>query len=58
MESINIGSAPNASDGDSLRAAFTKVNGNFEGAISIVELQEIAAASTDFADFQARIAAL
>jgi len=36
MESINIGSAPNSHEGDSLRAAFSKINDNFAelGAVS------------------------
>ena len=62
---INIGSSPNKGDGDPLRTALTKVNNNFdelytadETFISLATLKTEVAASADFADFQARIAAL
>ena len=62
---INIGSSPNKGDGDPLRTALTKVNNNFdelytadETFISLATLKTEVAAATDFADFQARIAAL
>jgi hypothetical protein len=61
-QTINIGSAPNDRTGDQLRTAFTKVNENFtevySTAISVSQLKAIVAASTDFADFKTRIAAL
>lgn len=62
---INIGSSPNKGDGDPIRIAFDKVNDNFaelytenETMISLAVLKEQVAASTDFADFQSRIALL
>ena len=61
-QTINIGSTPNKGDGDPLRTAFDKANDNFdeiyETFISLATLKTEAAAATDFADFQARIAAL
>ena len=61
-QTINIGTLPNDKTGDPLRTAFTKVNANFtevyNTALSTAQLKAIVAASTDFADFQARIAAL
>ena len=61
-QTINIGTAPNDKTGDQLRTAFTKVNDNFtevySTSISISQLKSIVAASTDFADFKTRIAAL
>ena len=61
-QTINIGTGPNTKTGDPLRTAFTKTNENFtelySTSITISQLQDIAASSTDFADFQARIAAL
>ena len=61
-QTINVGSTANDKNGDSLRNAFQKVNANFTelytGYISVTQLKEIAAASTDFNDFKARIAAL
>jgi hypothetical protein len=36
IQIINTGSSANARDGDSLRAAFTKVNNNFAGLISVL----------------------
>lgn len=51
-----------STNADSIKAAFNKVNANFtevyEGKIDLSTLKEIVAASTDFADFKARIAAL
>ena len=102
QEIVNIGSNPNAGDGDQTRTAFTKINNNFTevyervetleegpgfgatitqsiignvyadnstllvdatngeipGYVSLATLKAEVAASTDFADFQARIAAL
>lgn len=65
QQTINIGSGVNKGDGDALRTAFDKVNNNFgelytadETFISLATLKTEVAASTDFADFQARIAAL
>lgn len=101
---INVGSAPNSKDGDSLRAAFARlndaidnidsnfselytavgqpvdgnlrtdivgsvfaddstlivdgINGTIPGYVSKSELKSIVAASSDFADFQNRIAQL
>jgi len=63
-QEINLGT-PNGKDGDLVRDAFNKVNQNFtelytadDTKISLTTLKEQVAASTDFADFQARIAAL
>jgi len=61
-QTINIGTTPNDKTGDQLRTAFTKVNENFTEVystyISVTQLKTIVAASTDFADFQTRRAAL
>lgn len=64
-QTINIGSSVNKGDGDPLRTAFDKINDNFDELytadttfISLATLKTEAAAATDFADFQARIAAL
>jgi len=62
-QSINIGSGPNTKNGDPIREAFRKTDENFtdlynNASISIVNLKILVAASTDFADFKARIAAL
>jgi hypothetical protein len=60
---INIGTSPNDTTGDPLRTAFGKVNANFtelynNNYISKTSLKAVVAASTSFADFQSRIAAL
>jgi len=61
---INVGAGPNDKSGDPLRTAFTKVNENFAELyakpeyISKTSLKAVVAASTSFADFQSRIAAL
>ncbi len=62
---INLGTSANKGDGDPLRTAFDKVNDNFDELytadgtfISITDLKVLVAASTDFADFQTRIATL
>jgi chromosome segregation ATPase len=61
---INVGEEANDNKGDSLRSAFTKINDNFTELynkpeyISTAQLKTIVAASTSFADFQSRIAAL
>jgi hypothetical protein len=64
-QTINLGTSANKGDGDPLRTAFDKINDNFdelytadETFISLTTLQTEVAASTSFADFQARIAAL
>ena len=62
-QSINIGSGPNTKNGDPIREAFRKTDENFtelynNASISIANLKILVAASTDFADFKARIAAL
>ena len=61
-QTVNLGLNPNDKLGDPLRTAFTKINDNFDEvyatAISTAQLKAIVAASIDFADFQARIAAL
>ncbi len=64
-QTINIGSSVNKGDGDPLRTAFDKINDNFDELytadatfISLATLKTEVAASADFADFQARIAAL
>lgn len=64
-QTINLGTSANKGDGDPLRTAFDKVNDNFSELytadttfISLATLQTEVAAATDFADFQARIAAL
>ena len=58
-QTINIGITPNDRTGDQLRNAFDKVNQNFNEvyalSVGVTELKAIVAASTDFADFQARI---
>jgi hypothetical protein len=64
QQTINTGSGVNKGDGDSLRTSFNKVNNNFDElyaadvTISLAVLKTQVAASADFADFQARIAAL
>ena len=62
---VNIGTSANKGDGDPLRTAFDKVNDNFDELytadgtfISITDLKALVAASTDFTDYQTRIAAL
>ena len=62
-QSINIGSGPNTKNGDPIREAFRKTDENFtelynNASISISDLKILVAASTDFNDFKARIAAL
>ena len=65
IEQIDIGSSPNSRDGDSLRAAFGKINDNFAELgdiasvkLDIVDLQLIVAESVDFDDFKTRISGL
>ena len=65
QQQISVGSRPNRGDGDPLRTAFIKINDNFdelyaadETFISLTDLKTVVAASADFADFLARIAAL
>ena len=66
QQTINIGSGPNTKDGDPIREAFRKTEENFtelynvaeNNSISITDLKSLVAASTDFNDFKARIAAL
>jgi hypothetical protein len=62
---INVGTTANSGGGDPLRNAMVKINENFTEVyaadatfISLATLKTEAAAATDFADFQARIAAL
>jgi|TARA_B100001013_G_scaffold279498_1_gene179584 hypothetical protein len=70
---INVGTSVNKGDGDPLRTAFTKINDNTtesytrivaleDGSlgfyISLATLKTEVAASSDFADFKTRIAAL
>lgn len=64
-QNINIGTSANSRNGDPIRNAFDKVNQNFteiytldSAKISLASLKTVVAASTDFADFKARIAAL
>jgi hypothetical protein len=61
-QTINVGTTPNDRTGDQLRNAFTKVNENFNEvyqlAVDVTQLKAIVAASTDFEDFQERIAEL
>jgi hypothetical protein len=71
-QTIYTGAAANDKTGDQLRTAFTKVNDNFTElyattdahsailaqAIAIATLKSVVAASADFDDFKARIAAL
>ena len=64
-QTIDIGSSPNKGDGEAIRSAFKKINENFDelyqantNLISLDALKEEVAASTDFADFQSRIASL
>lgn len=62
QQTINVGSAANDGTGDTLRTAGTKINANFTELytdyIPLATLKAEVAASTDFADFQSRIAAL
>ena len=63
QQTINVGATANDANGDPIRTAFTKVNANFtelynNNYISKTSLQAVVAASTSFADFQSRIAAL
>ncbi len=62
---INVGTTANSGGGDPLRNAMVKINENFTEVyaadatfISLATLITEVAAATDFADFQARIAAL
>ena len=62
---VNTGTIANDGTGDTLRGAAIKINTNFSeiyttvgATINIVELKSIVANSTDFVDFQSRIAAL
>ena len=62
---INVGTTANSGGGDPLRTAMVKINENFTEVytadatfISLATLKTEVAAATDFADFQARIAAL
>jgi hypothetical protein len=67
-QTINNGSTANDGTGDTLREMASKVNGNFDelyastydnnGGSVIDSIKTELAASTDFADFQSRIAAL
>ena len=64
-QTVDLGSSANKGDGDPLRTAFTKINGNFDELyaaddtkISLVTLKLEVAASTSFEDFQSRIAGL
>jgi hypothetical protein len=64
-QTIFLGQTANDRTGDPLRVAFDKVNQNFteiytldSAKISLASLKTVAAASTDFADFKTRIAAL
>lgn len=63
QQTINVGATANDANGDPIRTAFTKVNANFtelynNNYISKTSLKAVVAASTSFADFQSRIAAL
>lgn len=62
QQTINTGSAANDGTGDTLRTAATKINANFtdlyDNYVSLTELKAVVAASSDFADFQSRVAAL
>lgn len=64
QQTINVGATANDGTGDPLRTAFTKINANFTELysepdyISKTQLKSVVAASTSFADFQTRIAAL
>ena len=64
LETINLGTYANDGTGDPICTAFTKVNANFTELyakpeyISKTSLQAVVAASTNFVDFQSRIAAL
>jgi hypothetical protein len=59
---INVGTTANDGTGDALRDAFIKTNANFTEiynvSISLTQLQQVVAASSDFNDFKARIATL
>jgi hypothetical protein len=61
-QTISLGTSANDGTGDSLRSAGTKINANFtelyDDYISLAELKAVVAASSDFADFKSRIAAL
>lgn len=62
QQTLFLGSAANDGTGDSLRAAGQKINENFtelyNDYISLAELKAVVAASSDFADFKSRVAAL
>lgn len=65
QQTVNVGTTPNSGGGDPLRDAMVKINENFTEVyaadatfISLATLKTEVAAATDFADFQARIAAL
>lgn len=62
QQTINIGASANDGTGDTLRVAGTKINDNFTELytdyISLAELKAVVAASSDFADFKTRVAAL
>jgi hypothetical protein len=62
QQTIFLGSAANDGTGESLRSAGSKINSNFtelyNDYISLAELKAVVAASSDFADFKSRIAAL
>jgi len=62
QQTINIGASANDGTGDTLRAAGAKINANFtelyDDYISLAELKAVVAASSDFADFKTRVAAL
>lgn len=61
-QTLSLGTSANDGTGDTLRDAGTKINANFtelyDDYISLVELKAVVAASSDFADFQTRVAAL
>lgn len=62
-QTINIGTNPNDGTGTPIRTAFNMINDNFtelynQDTISVSQLKALALESTDFADFQAKIAQL
>lgn len=62
QQTISVGTVANDGSGDTLRSAGVKINANFTELytdyISLAELKAVVAASTDFADFKTRVAAL
>lgn len=48
-QTINTGSSPNSRDGDSLRAAFTKINANFTELYNLTGVTSLTELAQDYA---------